>query len=64
LCIAGTTNGGTTWSKPWDLDRVAYEVSYPSFLCSGDTVHGTYTDNRRFIKYVTFGTEELMERTQ
>lgn len=63
LSISVSTNGGTTWSKPWHLDRVTCEVSYPSFICSGDTVYGAYTYNRRMIKYVSFHTEELMERT-
>jgi predicted neuraminidase len=46
------------WSEAKDFDTAQFEVSYPSFLADRQgIVHGVYTYNRRFIKYVTFDAE-------
>ena len=43
------------WSTPIDLDDPGFEVSYPWFVVDGNSVvHGVYTYNRKFIKYVCF----------
>ncbi|HEY5648885.1 MAG TPA: hypothetical protein VIU33_05260, partial [Nitrospiria bacterium] len=40
--------------------NIRYEVSYPSFTRDrAGAIHGLYTYNRKMIKYVTFGQEEL-----
>jgi predicted neuraminidase len=64
LSIAVSPDGGTTWSAPWHIDEVPVEVSYPSFACHDGVIHGTYTYNRRMIKYVTFPSSHLLEKVQ
>lgn len=51
-----------TWSPPVDLDQPGFEVSYPSFIVDDNAlVHGVYTYNRKFIKYVCFDSEWIEE---
>lgn len=60
LSVALSADGGVSWSGPKHVDEIPHEVSYPSFL-SDETggVHGVYTYNRRFIKYVSLDSEWL-----
>jgi predicted neuraminidase len=54
LSLALSRDGGEHWSALRHLDTASFELSYPSFLVSRDgVVHGAYSYNRRFIKYVT-----------
>jgi predicted neuraminidase len=60
LSVAVSNFTGVSWSAPWHLETIEYEVSYPSFFCdSVGSVHGVYSYNRRMIKYVSFGAECL-----
>jgi predicted neuraminidase len=60
LSIAVSDFTGVSWSAPWHLETIEYEVSYPSFFCDPEAqVHGVYSYNRRMIKYVSFPSEEL-----
>lgn len=53
LSVAG--DACRTWVGPRHLDTACLELSYPCFRTGRDgRVHGLYTYNRRFIKYVTF----------
>ncbi len=64
LSISVTLDSGITWSDPWHLDEVPYEISYPHFMCTADKmIHGVYTYNRRMIKHVTFSLDELRNNT-
>lgn len=55
LSLARSIDGGVTWSAPRHIDTATFELSYPSVVVAGDGgVHGVYTYNRRFIKYVHF----------
>lgn len=60
LSIAVSNCAGVSWSAPWHLETIEYEVSYPSFFCDAvGQVHGLYSYNRRMIKYVSFPAAEL-----
>lgn len=62
LSISLSHDGGSTWDPPWDIDSIQYEVSYPCFLTGkGDLVHGVYTYNRRFIKYVAIHKNQFLQ---
>jgi predicted neuraminidase len=54
LSISLSRTGRDAWRGPRHVDTAAFELSYPCFLvgCDGN-VHGVYSYNRRFIKYVT-----------
>jgi len=53
LSLAASEDGGRSWSPPRQLDDVAGELSYPSFVATPDgTLHGVYTYNRRMMKYM------------
>jgi len=53
LSLASSDDGGQSWSEPRQIDDMAGELSYPSFVSGPDgTLHGLYTYNRRLIKYV------------
>jgi len=53
LSLASSRDGGRSWSEPSQIDDMAGELSYPSFLAAPDgTLHGLYTYNRRLMKYV------------
>ena len=53
LSLAWSGDGGLSWSAPQQIDDLAGEVSYPSFVAALDgTLQGVYTYNRRLIKYV------------
>lgn len=53
LSLAASVDGGRCWGLPRQVDDVAGELSYPSFVAAPDgTLHGVYTYNRRLIKYV------------
>jgi len=55
LSVSTSPAAMNDWTVPRDIDAPDFEVSYPSFVASGDgIVHGVYTYNRRMIKYVTF----------
>lgn len=55
LSIAWSDPNLQTWTDPTDLDSPGFEVSYPSFMTDQhDVVHGVYTYNRKFIKYISF----------
>jgi predicted neuraminidase len=55
LSIAVSDFTGVSWSRPWHLETIEYEVSYPSFLCdAGGWIRGVYSYNRRMIKYTSF----------
>lgn len=61
LSISMSRDGGITWENPIHFDTSNHEVSYPSFLSGADgLIHGVYTYNRRFIKYVTFNKDQLL----
>lgn len=63
LSISLSHNGGTSWGKPWHIDKVHHEISYPSFfLGQNDIIHGVYTYNRRIIKYMSFPKDELLQK--
>ena len=56
LSLAASEDGGRCWSQPRQIDDMAGELSYPSFVAAPDgTLHGVYTYNRRLIKYVQLG---------
>lgn len=60
LSVAISDFTGVSWSQPWHLETIEYEVSYPSFICdSVSRVHGVYSYNRRMIKYVSFASADL-----
>lgn len=60
LSISLSGDGGVSWGKPWHLEEIPYEVSYPSFLRGKNGhIHGVYSYNRRMIKYVSFGEEDF-----
>ena len=60
LSIAVTRDGGVSWTEPWHIDTVPYEVSYPSFMVdTKGRIHGVYTYNRRMIKHVSIDPDEL-----
>lgn len=55
LSIAWSDSTLQVWTEATVLDSPGFEVSYPSFVVDGhDVVHGVYTYNRKFIKYVSF----------
>jgi predicted neuraminidase len=55
LSLARSSDGGVTWSAPHHFDTATFELSYPSVVVAADGgIHGVYTYNRRFIKYVHF----------
>ena len=54
LSISVLRTGHEEWAGPRHVDTAAFELSYPCFLVGNDgNVHGVYSYNRRFIKYVT-----------
>lgn len=54
LSISLASNGRLEWLGTRHIDRAAFELSYPCFFVGTDgNVHGVYSYNRRFIKYVT-----------
>jgi len=60
LAIATSMGPLSDWSAPRPIDDAEFEVSYPSFTVdSAYDIHGVFTYNRRFIKYVTFDREWL-----
>lgn len=60
LSLAVSASAGVSWSAPWHLETIEYEVSYPSFIRdAAGQVHGLYSYNRRMIKYVSFPAERL-----
>ncbi len=62
LSISISPNGGTTWGKPWHIDQVDREVSYPVFIAGTDgLIHGVYTYMRRMVKYVSFEFDEILQ---
>ena len=61
LSISITRDGGTTWENPIHFDTSNHEVSYPSFISGANgLIHGVYTYNRRFIKYVSFNKDQFL----
>lgn len=55
LSISWSEDNLHNWTTPVDLDQPGFEVSYPSFIVDENAVvHGVYTYNRKFIKYVSF----------
>ena len=55
LSVSWSEGNLHAWTKPVDLDSPGFEVSYPSFIIDKQAiVHGVYTYNRKFIKYVSF----------
>ncbi len=55
LSLAGSSDGGVTWSEPVHLDVIEREVSYPSALLDPENmIHLVYSYNRRMIKYLSF----------
>ncbi|WP_380171284.1 exo-alpha-sialidase [Kineococcus sp. DHX-1] len=64
MALARSTDGGLTWDRSLDLEGgdgncltndsragANHELSYPSVLVVGDTVHVAYTWHRRAIRY-------------
>lgn len=64
MTLARSTDGGLTWDRSLDLEGgdgncltndsragANHELSYPSVLVVGDTVHVAYTWHRRAIRY-------------
>ena len=62
LSISWSNANLHSWSPPVDLDQPGFEVSYPSFVVEDNAiVHGVYTYNRKFIKYVCFDRDWIQE---
>ncbi len=60
LSIAFSDDHGISWGRPWHIDTIEFEVSYPQFLSNGNgRVNGVYTYNRRMIKFVSFSIDEM-----
>jgi len=62
LSVSLARAGLNAWVGPRHIDTAAFELSYPCFLVGRDgDVHGVYSYNRRFIKYVTLDSAWLNE---
>ncbi|HBS7612481.1 sialidase family protein [Klebsiella pneumoniae] len=51
LSLSLSTDNGERWSTPFDVESEEGEFSYPAIICEGNTVHLTYTWNRKNIVY-------------
>ena len=49
ISLACSTDNGATWSDLIDLETQEGEFSYPAIIAAGDTLHLTYTWNRKNI---------------
>lgn len=60
LSLARSLDGGVSWSEPFHLDSVPYEISYPSIYYGADSnLKIAYTFNRRMIKFVELTLGEI-----
>ena len=53
LTLAVSTDGGETFTAVLQPELGAGEYSYPALVCDGDTLYGTYTYERRRIRFFT-----------
>ncbi|MBK5143669.1 exo-alpha-sialidase [Budviciaceae bacterium BWR-B9] len=51
ISINVSQDNGKTWSIPLDLENGEGEFSYPAIIANGETLHVTYTWNRKNIVY-------------
>lgn len=51
LSLSISRDNGERWSEPMDVETEEGEFSYPAIICEGNTVHLTYTWNRKNIVY-------------
>ncbi|AUG98880.1 hypothetical protein CWC46_03030 [Prodigiosinella confusarubida] len=57
LTVAYSADNGDTWENLIDLEQEPGEFSYPAIIADGDSLHVTYTWNRKNIVYqqIVFG---------
>lgn len=51
LSLSVSTDNGQQWSAPFDIETDEGEYSYPAIICEGNTIHMSYTWNRKNIVY-------------
>lgn len=51
ISLSTSRDNGDSWSDPVDMETEEGEFSYPAIICAGNTVHMTYTWNRKNIVY-------------
>lgn len=51
ISLSISRDNGERWSEPMDVEAEEGEFSYPAIICEGNTVHMTYTWNRKNIVY-------------
>jgi predicted neuraminidase len=60
LSLSYSSDNCRSW-RTVDLDTIAHEISYPSFIIDDHgMVYGVYTYNRRMIKFVSFPVTEVL----
>ena len=59
LSMSASSDQLNTWSTPWHLDEMRFELSYPHFLFENGKINGVYTYNRRMIKNITADPREI-----
>ncbi|MDM3693222.1 exo-alpha-sialidase, partial [Proteus mirabilis] len=51
ISVSLSSDNGSTWSEPIDLLDGEGEFSYPAIIAENNTLHVTYTWNRKNIVY-------------